>query len=173
MKYLDHISQVRHYLLFKNKGTRPWGTTVCKIHFTCRGKGPLITFNFKLGHQRILNHVFIIKDHIFMVRRLLKLIQPTVQALVVIHRIGICASLFVFIKSVLLQLGRRLFFSAAAFMLFLAPEVFNLNYILSFKCDIFLLIFFLIIKLELYYLEIIVVITFWHISFQFLFSSVH
>lgn len=94
LKYLDHISQVRHYLLFKNKGTRPWGTTVCKIHFTCRGKGPLITFNFKLGHQRILNHVFIIKDHIFTVRRLLKLIQPTVQALVVIHRIGICASLF-------------------------------------------------------------------------------
>lgn len=78
-------------LTVKNKGTRPWGTKVCNIHFTRRGKGPLITFNFKLGHQRILNHVFIIKDHIFMVFHLLKVIQPTVQAPVLIHRIRISA----------------------------------------------------------------------------------
>lgn len=58
-------------------------------------------------------------------------------------------------------------------MLFLDPEVFNLYYILSFKCKIFLLIFFLIIKLELYYPEIIIVITFRCISFRFLFSSMH
>lgn len=45
------------------------------IHLTCRGKSHLIIFTFKLGHQRKLNHVFVIEDHIFAVLQLLEAIQ--------------------------------------------------------------------------------------------------
>lgn len=61
-------------------------------------------FNFHLGRQRILNHVFIIKDHVFTIFHLLKVIQPTAQARVLTPRIGVSLAWFIFITSVFLAL---------------------------------------------------------------------